>query len=105
MDKIDDNIFNLSSEYEPKNFVSDEIKNSIKKVSIPSVKRIDNSTFANCKNLKEIVIPNSVEWIGDNVFKGCENLTVKIETSNKHISDIVDKLKESGISKDKILYI
>jgi len=38
---------------------------------------ISNYAFCCCKSLKSIVIPDSVEYIGDDVFFGCENLTIK----------------------------
>ena len=39
-----------------------------------NLKTIENSLFAGCKNLKSLVIPNSVEEIEQNVFSGCKNL-------------------------------
>lgn len=40
-----------------------------------TVKTLQNSRFAFCKNLKSIKIPESVKTIGDYVFQGCVGLT------------------------------
>lgn len=38
------------------------------------VKRIDAMAFANCVNLKEVVLPEKLEKIGDGAFMGCTSL-------------------------------
>ncbi len=38
------------------------------------IKGIGNNAFENCKNLKNIIIPEGIEEIETNAFKGCENL-------------------------------
>lgn len=39
------------------------------------VKEIKARAFKNCANIKELVIPNSVQTIGSNAFEGCTGLT------------------------------
>lgn len=39
-----------------------------------SLRKIGNETFKNCTVLTNVVIPNSVEWIGASIFYGCEGL-------------------------------
>ena len=41
------------------------------------MKRIEDSAFFNCHNLKELVIPASVTHIGSDAFKDCTKLTIK----------------------------
>ena len=36
--------------------------------------KIDWNTFSGCKNLKDIIIPDSVESIGESAFKDCSSL-------------------------------
>ena len=45
------------------------------------MKKIENNTFAFCDNLKDVFIPNSVAWIGDDAFRGCDKdkLTIHCE--------------------------
>jgi len=57
--------------------------------SIPdTVSQLTDWSFAECKNLKSVVIPDSVEAIGGGAFYGCENLTsIVIPSSVKSIGD------------------
>lgn len=51
-----------------------EVK-SLKKVIIPnSVEIIGESAFESCENLEEIKIPNSVKYVGEAAFQFCERL-------------------------------
>ena len=51
------------------------IPKDIKKIIIPnSIKNIKDFAFAWCEKLTSIVIPNSVEHIGYDVFYACRNL-------------------------------
>ena len=40
------------------------------------VKKVANSAFVDCQNLKEVTIGKNIEIIGRNAFKDCKNLTV-----------------------------
>lgn len=54
---------------------------NIKKLRAAGTRTISARAFCNCKQLKEISIPN-VEVIGSGAFKGCESLTnVTLSTS------------------------
>ncbi len=44
---------------------------------------IDNSAFYDCRVLTEIVIPNSVETMGYEVFNECKNLTIYVEAGSR----------------------
>lgn len=58
--------------------------NNLNEINIPnSVEMIDSYAFNNCKNLKTIVIPNGVKTINSNAFKNCDNLTIFCESTSK----------------------
>lgn len=52
------------------------------------VKRIDESAFAGCRNLKEVTVPDSVVKIGKCAFRSCTGLT-KI-TLSQYLEEIPD---------------
>lgn len=75
----DDNAYTV---YAPGGFSGENVK-------IPSehngreVTQIAENAFKNCKSLKKITIPDTVEVIGANAFSGCSNLeTAKIKGSS-----------------------
>ena len=41
---------------------------------LPSLKVIESGAFSYCNNLARVTIPESVEFIGSNVFQGCDGL-------------------------------
>lgn len=47
---------------------------ALKKINIPAVKKIDGMTFKGCKNLKEVVMHDSIKTIGDYAFMDCVRL-------------------------------
>ena len=48
---------------------------NIESIIIPnSVESIGDDAFAWCRSLKSIIIPDSVKWIGDDAFIWCKNL-------------------------------
>ncbi len=51
------------------------VPSSLSKVTVTSGTNVWNSSFYECKNLVEIVIPSSVTKIGRYAFQGCEKLT------------------------------
>ena len=65
------------------------ISKDIKKIIVPnSIESIKNGAFFDCKKLTSINIPNSIKSIGDVVFAYCESLTsINILDSVKHIGD------------------
>ncbi|MBQ6795024.1 MAG: leucine-rich repeat protein [Clostridia bacterium] len=42
------------------------------------VKRIGQGAFAYCENLKEVVLPKSLEFIDNDAFMGCKNLDIVV---------------------------
>ena len=47
----------------------------ITKFEIPNeITNIERCAFARCQNLKEIILPKSLKYIGPRVFEGCINL-------------------------------
>lgn len=52
-----------------------ELCANLKKINIPeNVKKIESYTFAECKSLKEVILPKSVQRIEENAFERCYNL-------------------------------
>ncbi len=64
------------------------ITNRIHAVVIPgSVKTIEKRAFAECKNLKRIILEEGMEAIEDTAFIGCKELTeVRLPSSLRHVS-------------------
>lgn len=55
---------------------------------------INEGAFYNCKSLKYVELGSKVEYIGDKVFNGCENINdIFVYKSNKHF-----------IGKEGVLY-
>ena len=45
---------------------------------------ISDYAFSNCKSLKQVILPDSIQSIGRNVFKGCDSLqTILIPSGSK----------------------
>lgn len=72
------------TEIEDDAFSGNTVMNSI---LIPSsVERIGNGAFRNCTSLKNVIISTSIEKIPDNLFEGCSNLeNVNIPKNVVHI--------------------
>lgn len=61
---------------------------------------IGTSTFENCKNLKEILLPDTLSSIGENAFKGCSVL--KAINIPGNVKEIGDSAFEECVSLDEI---
>ncbi len=68
----------------------------------PGTISIKDRAFSDCKSLKIIAIPDSVEHVSNNAFYGCDSLqTIKIpdgtlDKFRRMLSDFRDKLVETG---------
>ena len=60
--------------------------NSIEEIKLSAnLKKVGESAFEGCSNLKTIHIPASVEEIGDTVFLNCESLEkITVDSENKY---------------------
>lgn len=63
------------------------IPSTLQKVTLTNAEQIPYGAFSNCVNLTEITIPENTVSIGDNAFKGCEDLT----TVNYNAADCKNK--------------
>ena len=64
------------------------------------IESVESYAFQNCKNMKEITLPQSVTSLGTNIFEGCDKLE-KITFRNKNIEGLSGALK--GFNFDSIL--
>ena len=56
---------------------------SLQKIELPfGVLHIEMRAFRDCTQLKEIVIPPTVGYIGEDVFGGCEELIIVCEENS-----------------------
>lgn len=51
------------------------VPETLEKVEIYDIELIHNATFYRCKNVKEIILPKEMTYIGVNAFYGCKSLT------------------------------
>ena len=64
------------------------VPKTLETVVITNSTTIGSYAFSKCKNLKNIVIPNSVKTIEENAFNNCMNLTsIEISSSIKYINE------------------
>ena len=72
------------------------------KGKIKGVKRIEDSTFANCIQIENIKIPESVEYIGEAVFSNCKSLTgISIPDSITYINNSTSVRRELYEGEDE----
>ncbi len=63
------------------------IPDSITKVTITSATSISSQAFYNCSNLKNIVIGDGIEHVGENVFYNCTNLIYNEKGGLKYLGN------------------
>ena len=53
------------------------LNSGITEISLPNTLTwIDNDAFSGCDNLEEIRLPDSIQYIGERAFLNCPNLTI-----------------------------
>lgn len=67
---------------------------------MPGLKRIGDGAFYQCKNLKKVTIPETVEYIGGGAFYGCSNIW---SLTYNAINAECERLMESNIPLEKIV--
>ena len=66
------------------------VENGLKKVP---VKEIDTGAFIENLNIREVILPSKLEWIGHCAFAGCRNLEkVQSRENNGILRKIFNKL-------------
>lgn len=64
---------------------------NIKRINLPShLKKLEQYAFLNCRELETIIIPDSVEEIGNSAFEGCTNLKTIRFNPTSHLKKIGD---------------
>jgi len=58
---------------------------TLEKIDLKNVERIEESAFESCDELVEIYIPDTVKMIGENAFKDCDKLIIYCKASEKPI--------------------
>ena len=68
-------------------WIVDIVNQTVKTVEIINgTKGIADQSFAGCSELTQLVIPESVEYVGNNAFRACSKLeNVVLGTNLKHI--------------------
>lgn len=67
---------------------------------MPGLKRIGDEAFYQCKNLKKVTIPETVEYIGGGAFYGCSNIW---SLTYNAINAECKRLMESNMPLEKIV--
>lgn len=67
---------------------------------MPGLKRIGDEAFYQCKNLKKVTIPETVEYIGGGAFYGCSNIW---SLTYNAINAECESFMESNIPLEKIV--
>lgn len=86
--------------------------NKIQKIDLSKtqITTIGNSTFAECTQLKEVILPKTVNWIDSSAFINCKNMekinleSTKITTVRPYAFYCCKKLKSIEIP-DTVIYI
>ena len=95
----------LSIKSGTKQLIQSMVNKNVCEIILPeSLESIGNATFYGCKNLSTIVIPKSVKSIGDNAFSNCFNLkSIKLYEGLERIGNFTfsgcNNLKELIIPK------
>lgn len=78
-------------------FVCNESR--LKKITIPAgVKALPKNTFNMCEKLVELILPESLETIGDGSFGGCDSMTIKAPAD----SYAIRYAKENNLNYEEI---
>lgn len=95
--------------FEPNRIKREKLEKTKTHIHWPAnVKRILKDGFINFYSLKEIVIPESVEYIGDNAFRYCEKLeSIEFEGNQPNIKEIGQKAFYNAgfLAENQIPYI
>lgn len=80
---------------------------SVVNLDIYDLKTIASKAFNNCGNIEELVIPNTIRYIGDNAFEGCNKLikiTFNSIVDSYNIPLTVGHYIDTNNNKKSILY-
>lgn len=90
---------------EPKDFFSKGVFcrcSNLKNVIMPdTLETIGNSTFEDCTSLETLTIPSSVTSIGNNAFKDCPKLTITVEAGSPLTKE---DFENTGIDLSRVIF-
>lgn len=87
--------YQIEQRYSPTGWNSTCIPESLKKINVTLSTKLSYGTFYNCKNLKEINLPLTLEKIESSAFNGCESL------NNINIPDNVQFISSFSFARCK----
>ena len=79
---------------------------NLKTIILPdSIKSIGYRTFYNCKNLEKIVLSKNIRYVGEEAFKNCDKLNcIGINREVKNQNDLRNALLENITDLTKTIY-
>ena len=70
---------------------------------LKKIAKLNNNAFFNCENLQKIILPNTIETIGEYAFQNCENLQKIILPENKNFKIINDNCFMNCINLNNVI--
>ncbi len=73
---------------------------NVENIVLYGVNEIDDYAFAYCKNIKEIVLPNSITKIGYNIFYSCSNIeSITLPFLDKKVRELFNAITVTSVTR------